>query len=244
MSEVFYRPGAAELAPGRRLAAMPDGRPAPTGYYPDRSYPDQGQASFSEVYDELYGPARQEKLNGFEDVDQHPYLQVTANWTPEPQSGRLDGRDDPMNDGPAQPTLRLSNLFYQRAIGTSVTNYLDAPGIRYPPNGSQDGASWTYYQDARLALLDYNPPADGNGEMPDTLRAMPPSPPHGWAAQAVNARQLELDKAQVLRGQKGPHQDRLANSTYAGQSYSATTSHVGASGTGGTGSTRSWRSRG
>lgn len=227
--------------PNRRLAVRPDGLPAPTGYFPDRSWPDQGEASWSPVFDREYGPARQEVVGG-ERVDQHPYLQVSATITAPPQGPRKDGRNDPMEDGPSAPVPRLLALFYARAQGTDQTKYLDAPGVRFPSNGSQDGASWTYYQDPRLALLPYDPQPDAGGEMPDTLRALPPSPPHGWAEQpAMNARQVELNKMRTLRQQKAPHQDRLANSTYAGQTYSARTAHVGAR-PGGTAPT--WRGRG
>lgn len=240
--ETYAQDAWARRNPRARRAVRPDGLPAPTGYFPDRSWPEQGSVSFSEVYDDQYGPARQETLNGAEKVDQHPYLQVSATITAAPQGARKDGRQDPMEDGPAAPTLRLLNLFYAKAQGTSVTHFLDAPGVRFPGNGSQDGASWTYYQDAKLGLLPYNPPEGGDGEMPDTLRALPPSPPHGWAEQpAMNARQVENAKMRQLKQQKAPHQDRLANSTYAGQTYSARTAHVGAR-TGG--SSPSWRNRG
>lgn len=237
----FAQQAHAARDPNRRLAVRPDGLPAPTGYFPDRSWPEQGEASWSPVMDREYGPARQEVMPG-EKVDQHPYLQVSATITAPPQGPRKDGRNDPMQDGPAAPTPRLLGLFYARAQGTDQTHYLDAPGVRFPSNGSQDGASWTYYQDPRLALLPYEPKPDAGGEMPDTLRALPPSPPHGWAEQpAMNARQVELNKMRTMRQQKAPHQDRLANSTYAGQTYSARTAHVGAR-TGGTAPT--WRGRG
>lgn len=243
-TEALYRAQSAELQPDRRVSVRPDGTPAPTGYFPDRSWPQQGRVSFSPVFDDRYGGARVEQVGG-ELVDQHPWFQVTATIVAPPPEGRLDGRDDPMTDGPSAPTPRLLGLFYARAQGTDQTHYLNAPGVTFPPIGSQDGASWSYFQDARIAMMPYAPGPNSNGQMPDSLRAIPPSPPHGWAEQpAMNARQVELDKLTQLGQQKGPHQDRLANSTYAGQSYSATTQHVGGQGTGGTGQTRSWRGRG
>lgn len=244
MPETYAQEAWAERQPSARRGVRPDGLPAPTGYFPDRSWPEQGTASFSPVYDDQYGPARQETLNGAERVDQHPYLQVTATITAAPQGDRKDGRDDPMRDGPAQPTLRLLGLFHAKAQGTDQTHHLDAPGVRFPSNGSQDGASWSYYQDTKLAMLPYNPAPDAGGEMPDSLQALPPSPPHGWAEQpAMNAREVENAKFRSMGQQKGPHQDRLANSTYAGQTYSATTAHVGAA-KGSSGTTPSWRGRG
>lgn len=241
--ETYAQQAQALRDPNRRVNVRPDGSPAPFGYYPDRSWPDQGQVTQSPVYDDLYGPARQETLNGAERVDQHPWMQVSATWTPPADCARPSGGNDPMVDGPSSPTPRLLSLFYARAQGSDQTKFLDAPGVRYPSNGSQDGASWVYYQDSRLAMLPYDPAPDANGQMPDTLRALPPSPPHGWASQpAINAKQAELDKMRQLRGQRAPHQDRLANSTYAGQSYGARTAHVGAAPA--TGTTPSWRSRG
>lgn len=239
--ETYAQQARAGLRPDRRLPARPDGAPAPTGYFPDRSWPEQGQASWSPVYDDQYGPARQETLDGAEKVDQHPFLQVSATITAPPQGPRKSGRNDPMEDGPAAPTLRLLGLFYARAQGTDQTRHLDAPGVRFPSNGSQDGASWSYYQDPKLALLPYNPAPDANGEMPDTLRALPPSPPHGWTEQpAINSKAADNAKMKTLRQQARPHQDRLANSTYAGQTFSQQTAHVGQA----AGGAPSWRRRG
>lgn len=234
----FYRrrPDATQVA--ERLTTRPDGTPAPTGYFPNRTNPQQGRAGFSPTNEQLYGsspasgdpglyaPDRVELLLG-EQVDQHPWLQVTSSWTPAPNLERPDGRNDPLTDGPAQPTPRQLSMYKRTAGGTSVTRYLDAPGRVFPSNGSQDGSTWTYYADAQRQLDPYNP-NPGETEMPDSLRALPPSPAHGWTERAVfNAKEADNDKMRQLHQQQGPHQDRLASSTYAGQSFGADTTHIG-----------------
>lgn len=230
MSAYIQRPDSRTLNPGRRLAYRPgDGQPTPTGYYPDlygersRDYP-----STSEVLD--YGPdggnrpARGQVGDRSEAVDQHPFVQVDQMWTPPMQGARKDGLQDPAADGPARPTLRLLQLFYARAQGTSATQFLDVPGRRFPTNGSQDGATWVYYQDARTAMAPMNP----DGTAPDSLRSLPPSPAHGWTVRpVVNASEAETRKAATLRQQRLPHQDRLAPATAAGQTYSQRTAVVG-----------------
>lgn len=239
--EAFYRTPVPTAEVDRETRARPDGSPAPTGYFPNRSWPQQGVASFSPTNDDLagcspasggrglYGPDRVEALDDVERVDQHPWLQVSATWTPMPDTERPSGHDDPLADGPPQPTLRMLQLFYARAQGTMSTRFLDVPGRKFPPNGSQDGSSWAYYQDPARAMAAYDP-APGQDEMPDSLRALPPSPAHGWTEQpAYNAKERENTKSlRDLKQQAKPHQDRLAPSTYAGQSYSASTAHAGA----------------
>lgn len=229
MSVPLYRPDSRTLDPGRRLAVRPgDEKPKPTGYYPDM----QGIRSRDYVSDHdvlSYGPfgnrpARDSIGDCSIRVDQHPYVQVDATWTPPRDGPRRDGRYDPLEDGPTAPVLRILQLFYQRAQGTSTTAFQDVPGRQFPATGSQDGATWVYYQDARLAMA----PADANGKAADSLRSLPPSPPHGWTSRPViNATQAETRKAGMLRQQQTPHQDRLAPSTAAGQTYSARTAHVG-----------------
>lgn len=230
MSTEIRRPDSRTLNPGRRLAYRPgDLQPKPTGYYPDmygersRDYP-----STSEVMD--YGPdggnrpPRGQVGDRSEAVDQHPFVQVDQMWTPPLQGDRRDGRNDPAADGPSRPTLRLLQLFYARAQGTDRTAFEDVPGRRFPSNGSQDGSTWVYYQDARIAMS----PAGPDGTAPDSLRSLPPSPAHGWTVRpVVNSAAAEVRKAATLRQQQRPHQDRLAPATAAGQTYSQRTAQVG-----------------
>jgi hypothetical protein len=225
MSVPLYRPDSRTLQPGRRLAQRPGGQPAPTGYYPDLT----GERSRDYVSDHQvlpYGnrPARQELGDRSELVDQHPFVQVDQMWTPPPDGPRRDGTHDPATDGPPLPTVRLLQLFLQRARGTDQTRFLDVPGRRFPSNGSQDGSTWVYFQDARLSMM----PLNADGTAPDSLRSLPPSPAHGWTVRpVVNASEAELRKTAGLRQQQRPHQDRLAPATAAGQTYSQRTTQVG-----------------
>lgn len=229
MSAPLYRPDSRTLSPGVRLDRRPsDKQPQPTGYYPDL-YGERSRdfVSTSEVLE--YGPfgnrpARAQVCDASEAVDQHPYVQVDQVWTPPQQGERKDGRNDPAADGPSRPTVRNLQLFLARAQGTSDTRFLDVPGRRFPVNGSQDGSTWVYYQDAGTAMA----PLNADGTAPDSLRSLPPSPAHGWTVRpVVNASAAENRKTQALRQQRPGHRDRLAPATAAGQTYSARTAQVG-----------------
>jgi hypothetical protein len=216
-----------------RTDAQPGGLPAPTGYYPnDRGhlqhpYPAYPQYPMDDRDIESWQYVVQDYLHDAELIDQHPYLQVTATWTPRPNDQRFDGVHDPLTDGPPQPYLDDLARWYYRGPGSSVTGYADVPGRTFPPIGSQDGQSWIYAQSPQLTLAPYAP-AEPGGEMPDTLRSFAPSPAHGWASRPLLSSSQEVNaKANALTQQQQPHQDYLATSTYAGQSYSARTASVG-----------------
>jgi hypothetical protein len=235
MSAPIYMPGSADIDVSVRWDHNPQDLPAPTGYYPNRKNAQQGVVTASPVM-AYRDPARREVGDQSEAVDQHPFLEVAATWQRASYEHR-DGRNDPLAAGLPTPVIRLLQLFYQRAQGSSDTRFLDVPGRVFPPYGSQDGVSWAYYQDARLAMA----PADANGQAADSLRALPPSPAHGWTSiPAINATQAEVRKSGVLVQQHTPHQDRLSNATAAGQTYSQRTAHLPRT----TGSTPSWRPRG
>lgn len=238
-TEDLYAQPLPEVVANRRTGAMPDGMPTPTGRYPNISGSRTGPTPVggNVVFDDLY-PAgvNAGSLDWTERVDQHSYLQVSATWTPAPNDRRPSGRQDPLTDGPPQPFLDDLSVWFNTRQGTSVTAFLDAPGIQYPATGQQDGASWTYLQSTGLALENYTPSRldPGTGQMPDTLRALPPSPPHGWAEQPPTKSQQENNaKAAALVQQQPGKQERIANSTFAGQSFGQRTLHVGEA-TGGT----------
>lgn len=246
------------LHPDRRLPAKPDQiqpvtatpaigwGPAPTGYYPDHNAETIGQVSndceIIEAHNSPGGPrVPVEPLDSAERVDQHPFIQVAATWTPAPSglNGREDGRHDPLTDGPPEPVVRLLGTFWYPRSGTSRTRYMDVPdGRRFPAVGSQDGQSWTYYVDTATAAGPYDPaiPYDpqhpeGSGQNADSLRALPPSPAHGWSEIPVaSGVRLQASKQHGKNRIKGQQQyvgqNRLANSTYAGQTYSQQTAHV------------------
>ncbi len=231
----------------RRRSSTPSGVPAVTGYYPNVRGQIQGPVEIGPVFDNLYRSTVVGSLDyGTEKIDQHPWLDVTATWTPSKYQDRPSGVEDPLTDGPPQPTIRDLSLHYRRERGASVTQYQNVPGRRFPANGVQDGVTWTYYQNVRAALQPYDPSMTMNGQMPDTFSALPPSPAHGWTQRpAQNAQAASNTKAADLVQQQSPHQDRLANSTYAGQTYSQTTAYAGQSVEGtGSGTVHSRRRRG
>lgn len=221
MSAPIYMRQSGDIDTTVRWDHNPHGVPAPTGYYVNLKGVELGRVTQSPVMAYI-DRARRQVGDIAVATDQHPFAQVTATWQRESYEHR-DGRNDPLSAGLPTPVMRLLQLFYQRAQGSSDTRFLDVPGRTFPPYGSQDGVSWAYYQDARIAMS----AADADGNAPDSLRAIPPSPAHGWTSiPAINATAAEVRKSATLRQHKGPHQDRLSNATAAGQSYSQRTAHL------------------
>ena len=224
--------------------------PAPTGFYPGvRGHLQHPVEVDHRAFEELYHETIVGSLNYTEDIDQHPWVQVDATWTPAPNMTRPDGKWDPLCDGPPPPTLRDLSLHYRKWAGASVTRFADVPGVTFPPTGTQDGSSWTYLQSPALAQQHFDPALNKfnestgqiEGGMPDTLRTLPPSPVHGWTARAVLTPQQEVNlKAAALQQQTPGRQERLAPSSYAGQSYGQGTAVVA----GPVGSVPSMRPRG
>lgn len=233
----IYEPQSREIDTSVRWDHNPQGIPAPTGYYVNLKGVELGQVSDHAV---LTYPNTARRQVGDVSVrsDQHPYMQVSATWRP-PESGRRDGLNDPLFPGPPAPVLRMLGLFYAREQGSQRNTFENVPdGRRFPVNGSQDGVSWTYYQDARLAMS----PADARGNAADSFSKLPPGPAHGWSSQPViNATAAELRKMRMIPQHQSPHQDRLANATAAGQSYSARTAHLSGPRQG---TVNTWRPRG
>jgi len=219
-----------------RRGTMPNtGAQVPTGYYPNVRGQLQAPIGIGPVFDELYRAAVVGANDPGEAVDQHPWMYVTQTWTPPEDTDRPSGVQDPLTDGPAQPTIRDLSLHYRRESGRSNTAHYNVPGRKFPRNGNQDGATWTMYQDVTRALMPYDPAQTSGGQMPDTLRALPPSPAHGWTERPlINAQAAINAKTGALVQQQATRQERLANSTYAGQTYSQTTAHAGQGSTFGT----------
>lgn len=241
--------------PGRELTRRPnqirpvlqqtadDWGPAPTGYYPDRNADNIGQVYNDYPVMEPNGSAGGAVVPttavNAERVDQHVFMQVSGTWVPithEQGNGRPTGRHDPRTDGPAAPVPRILSTWYYRGSGSQRTAYMDVPdGRRFPRTGSQDGSSTTWYQSIAAALAPYNvdPAAydakrpEESTAMPDSLTAIPAGPNHGWSAIPVSTGPMIVrNQTRRRRQQKNVGQNRLANSTYAGQTYSQSTAHV------------------
>lgn len=227
----------------------------PTGYRPDVNadrqgvfYPDADGYPANIVVNPNGTPGGADVPFGFgsdcDAVDQHPMGHVTATWQPDLDgNGRRDGYSDPLLDGPPAPEFFNVALHYHRESGASRNTFMDVPdGRRFSPFGTQDGAATVYYVDANLSLAPYAPdPA--TGLQPDSYRQIAPGPAHGWSeTPVVNVGRQDVDKLRLLKQQKNVKQNRLANSTYAGQTYSQSTAHV-ANPAGGS-SVPTWRTRG
>jgi len=235
VSERIFMPQSGEIDTTVRWDHNPQGIPAPTGYYPNLKGVSLGRVSQSPVV-EYIDRARRQVGDIAVSTDQHPFGQVTATWL-RPSFEFRDGRNDPLSAGLPSPVIRILQLFYMRAQGSSITRFQDVPGRKFPPNGSQDGVSWVHYTDARAAMA----PADANGNAPTSARSLPPSPAHGWTSiPAINATAAEVRKSKTLLQQQTPHQDRLSNATASGQTYSQRTAHL----PGSIGATPSRRNRG
>lgn len=220
-----------------------DWGPKPTGYYPDRNPEQMGYVHNDYPVMEPNGSAGGAVVPttavNAEKVDQHAYTQISGTWTPlthEQGNGRPTGRHDPQTDGPAKPDQRLLSLWYYRGSGNQRTSYMDVPdGRTFPRTGSQDGSSTSWYQSVSAVLTPYNVdpstydpkhPYDST-EMPDSLTAIPAGPNHGWSAIPVaSGPVIARNQDKVRRHQKNVGQNRLAMSTYAGQTYSQSTAHV------------------
>lgn len=225
----------------------------PTGYYPDMNQETMGRIDtpLDNLVQAPYGSPGAlgliptEPGSSHDRVDQHPVLQVSASWTPAPSwgNGRPDGGHDPLTDGTPRPELFNASLHYHRRSGASRTTYMDVPdGRRFSPYGTQDGVSTTWVVDTQASLEPFTPDPKMGGQHRESLRKLPPGPSHGWSSiPAVPSPIQDADKIKKLRRQKNVKQNRLANSTYAGQTYSQQTSHVANAAGGMIGS---WRSRG
>lgn len=260
-SEMYTPP----VVPSRRFDQMPHAiqpgnqglyngwAPRPTGYQPDHNGETMGRIDTplnNPVCPPYGSPGAEgliptEPVSSHERIDQHPYLEVSATWTPDPSwgNGRPDGGHDPLTDGPPRPEIRNLSLYYYREAGSSRTRFMDVPdGRRFLANGSQDGSSTTVYVDSAIACAPFDPDPK-TGQHPDSLKRLAPGPSHGWSSvPVIDTRVQDADKRKVLRQQKSIKQDRLANSTYAGQTYSQQTAHVRNPVSGG--NVPSWRSRG
>lgn len=217
-----------ELTRVRPTGYLPEGRTLPQVPY-DRAADTAAQPGYSDARFPV------ELLDCSEQLDQHPMMNVTATITVADDGPRRTGTRDPMLSGPARPDTVLLSLFSYRGAGTDRTRYMDVPDGRvFPAYGSQDGSTWTIYQDATASLGAFNSAASPVPLDPSqtataqpSLARLAPGPSHGWTSvPVVNEQLLAINKSRQLKQQLPPHQDRKANSTVAGQTYSQRTATV------------------
>lgn len=152
-----------------------------------------------------------------------PYYRTPSPYVPEEQTGRLSGRQDPLASGAELPTLHTMSRSNYIQRGTTNTRQLDNTVIEFSTIGVQDGVSYVTTMDpikSNPRLSPYSPDS--------AVTHIAPSGPHGThsrnpkkAKAQSNANYTQKDQQRAIG------QNRLANSNRAGQSYSATTQHLG-----------------
>ena len=223
--------------PNKRLPVTPDGTPAITGYYPDviRGTSRGGPRKTPPAYVGMYGNTPY--VASWQQFDKAIFKQHTilahqsSTWVPDKSVvQRQDGLHDPLADGPVAPTYRMISRNYRIQGGTSNTANLDNNVVKFSPYGMQDGVTYIDTIDPIKSNPKINPVGPGMTYTESSQFQVPPSGPHGIHARTplhklnqVQANTLNRNKVQ----QKGTRQNRLANSNYAGQSYSATTQTLG-----------------
>jgi hypothetical protein len=157
--------------------------------------------------------------------DRHPYV-----YSGTERTGRSSGLKDPMEDGPARPSIRLLQVTFRREAGTDASRNLDPARPGYRPVGTQDGSvtriwggqpgyAQPYGQRGGL-VAGAEAPQTG----PETILA---GTPHGLHTFTVNPRRRTLRTYAATPQMRGPRQDRISNSMRAGQSYSQRTQTQG-----------------
>lgn len=224
------------LQAGERRNTTPDGLPAPTGYYPNiyRGTSNPGvqpkkPIMFQHRRDTSpYEPDWQQFDRTI--YKQHmPVFRNSSTIVPD-KPERPSGTVDPLESGPVAPQLRMLSRNFRIQSGTSNTRNLDNNIAQKSPIGQKDGVTWTTTIDpvisnARLSAPQY----DENGNQLGSMVRIPPSGPYGLHGRTPTHKrsQAQSNATRQARAQQvGAKVDRLANSQYVGQSYSATTTHV------------------
>lgn len=152
--------------------------------------------------------------------DRHAFV-----YTGTERTGRMSGLCDPMLDGPARPSIRVQTRTYRREAGTDATRNYDPSRVGYQPVGWQDGSATRIWGGSPGYFQPYAQRGTSESVARDTSgNAMLPSTvPHGLHTHSVRG---TVFTARVYDGtpqMRGTRQDRISNSTRAGQSYSQTT---------------------
>lgn len=212
------------LEAGERRTQTPDGVPAPTGYYPNiyRGTDTPGTKPVPHVFQHNkdtspYDPDWQQ-FDRTIMKQRMPVERVSSTWVPD-HSERNSGIVDPLESGPVPTTIRMLSREYMVQRGTSNTRNMDNNITQKSPYGQQDGASWTETIDPIRSNYKLSPPSDES-----SLVRVAPSGPHGLHSQLPLAIRKQSNTKRLQRPQQqAARQNRLANSPYVGQSFSATT---------------------
>lgn len=145
-------------------------------------------------------------------------------------TGRSSGLHDPIPDGPIRPSLRMLVRNWRRETGTDATRAYDPPRRGYLPIGWQDGSRTIIWGGTPGFVQPYGQRGSGEQVGSDTSGAaqLPSTVPHGLHTHTVNSRRSTLKTYRSTPQMVAGRQDRLSNSTRAGQSYSQTTLTQGA----------------
>lgn len=140
-------------------------------------------------------------------------------------SGRDSGLVDPMLDGPARPSIRVSTRSYRREQGTDATRNYDPRRAGYRMYGWQDGSNTRFWGGTPGYYLPYAQRGSGDAIPSDTSgnTVITAGVPHGLHTHTVFSRRMTFRTYASTPQMTGPRQDRLSNSPRAGQSYSQTT---------------------
>jgi hypothetical protein len=141
-------------------------------------------------------------------------------------AGRISSNPDPPMDGPIRPSMRLVNRTWNWQVGTGSA-YADDLTRPYTWVGEQ-GAGWTTIYGGTPGFYRRGPGGAPVGDPTQGPGRVWGGPPHGYHTMYPPAGQ-QTQATFRARPQMVPARvDRLSNSRIAGQSYSQTTIHQGA----------------
>ncbi len=152
--------------------------------------------------------------------DRHMFVHQGTETT-----GRSSGIHDPLADGPVRPSLRMLMVDHRRESGTDATRTYDPRRPKYSRFGTQDGFATRVWGGTPGFFMAYGQRGSGESVGSDTSGAvmLPATVSHGLHTHTVNQRRTTAKNYRSTPQMVPGRQDRLANSTRAGQSYSQTT---------------------
>ncbi len=148
--------------------------------------------------------------------------------------GTGDGRN-PNLDGPPMPTLRTVNISVNPQIGSDASRNADDLSRAYTWLGQQDGSTQPVYGGVPGLVIPYGTrggwplpivdPTNGEGGPRQVISG----PPHGLHSDTLPSGKQIADRYTSTPQMRPVRFDRPDNSRIAGQSYSETVAHQGAS---------------